>query len=257
MIKTTKKQLQFFAKLRQKKYRDEYQSYIASGLNTVETCLNENKQNGQLLIREDNILLLDDLNINDKQEIFILSAKDFIRISDEKTPQGIAMVLPLSKLDIETHPPKRDTIIYLDRINDPGNLGTIIRSALWFGFDTIFLSPESIDPFHPKVVRSGVGYTSIAHIYSNISCEILHSFASKNEYNIAITVLNGTPLKEFNSHQKTIIAFGSEAHGINSDLYKLANSKITIPKKGKGESLNLSAAASIFFYHLANNHLGI
>jgi TrmH family RNA methyltransferase len=254
MTKATNRQIQIFAKLRQKKYRDEYQLYIASGFNTVETCINENAPRGTLLIRDDNLYMLDDLDLREDQKILTLSPRDFIRISDEKTPQGIALVLPLNRLNIDKDTPKTDKIIYLDRINDPGNLGTIVRSALWFGFDTIFLSPQSIDPFHPKVVRAGVGYTAIANIYSNISWEQLKNFAQSGGYEIAATVLNGTPIDQYNPRRKTIITFGSEAHGIDRNLYRLAASKVTIPLKGRGESLNLSAAASILLYHIANKY---
>ncbi len=253
MKKVTNKQLQMVIKLRQKKYRDEFGLFAASGYNTVETCLETENTAYQLLIREDNIHLLDTLNITNNTEILILTEEQFKRISDEKTPQGIALILPQKKPHIKTDVPKAKTIVYLDRINDPGNMGTIIRSALWFGIDTIFLSPNSIDPFHPKVVRAGVGYTTLATIYENISYSQLSSFLSKNDYLLCVTLLKeGHSIKSFKPKGKTILAFGSEAHGISNEIYNRADFKLTIHKQGKGESLNLSAAASIFFYHWSN-----
>ena len=253
MRKATHKELQTIAKLKQKKYRDEYGFYLASGFNTVETCLNEGTaHNARLLIREDNLFMLDDLNIINNMEILILKAPDFKRISDEKTPQGIALQLPLLRPHINDQFPEADTLIYLDRINDPGNLGTIARSALWFGFDTLLLSPQSIDPYNPKVIRAGVGYTTLTTIYDNISYSSLQEIARKNDYSICAGVLNGEPLQEFSPPKKSIIIFGSEAHGISSELYKISDNKLTIPQKGKGESLNLSTSAAIFLYYWAN-----
>ncbi len=254
MRKATHKELQTIAKLKQKKYRDEYGLFLAGGYNTVETCLNEGSaKNASLLIREDNLFMLDELPIDETADILILKPQDFKRISDEKTPQGIALLMPFSRPNIDQNFPNVDTLIYLDRVNDPGNLGTIVRSALWFGFNTLLLSPQSIDPYNPKVVRAGVGYTTLGRIYDNVSYSCLQQLAAENHYDICVSVLNGRPLMTFNPSKRSIIIFGSEAHGVSGELYKIADNKLTVPRQGKGESLNLGAAAAIFLYHWVNN----
>ena len=253
MKKATNKQLQTITKLKQNKYRNKSGLYIASGFNTVKTCLTAKIPIYQLLVRQDNVNLLPNLKIPYNTDILLLTDEEFKHIADEKSPQGIALVLPQVINNIDDDIPKEKTIVYLDRINDPGNLGTIIRSALWFGINTIFLSPDSIDPYHPKVVRAGVGYTTLSKIYQQISYAQLDNFKSQNGYSLCTTLLKeGNPLNNHRPKEKTILAFGSEAHGISSALYNLSDFELTIPRSGKGESLNLSAAASIFFYHWSN-----
>jgi len=156
------------AKLKQKKYRDQSGLYMISGVNAVESAVNApHPRIQEILLNERRIALLDELNLKDKTKVNIpiyrLSERDFARISDERSPQGIAAVTKKRTLDIQSNPPQSSEIIYLDRISDPGNLGAIIRTALWFGIKTILLSPGSADPYQPKVARAStaVSYTHL------------------------------------------------------------------------------------------------
>ena len=242
------------AKLRQKKYRDQQQRYMVSGLNTLQEALQaEGCKAHSILIRKGKQDLLNVLNIKTETPVYQLSENDFSKISDEKSPQGIAAVLqrPLTRLDdFHTH---KGIVLYLEGINDPGNMGTIIRSALWFGSDSILLSPGSTDPYQSKVVRASAGLVTHTKIYENVSAIDLSKLKQEHGLKLAGTVvLNGQSLKEFKLPDSAplILAFGSEAHGLSEEIQELCDHKITISRNGKGESLNLGISAALCLFAL-------
>ncbi|HID39730.1 MAG TPA: RNA methyltransferase, partial [Calditrichaeota bacterium] len=196
------------------------------------------------------------LNTEPDQPIFSVPVKDFTRISEERQPQGIALVARIRAYDVQSKPPREDHLVYLDRISDPGNLGTIIRSAAWFGIQTLLLSPHSADPFQPKVVRSSVGGIGQVNIYQNVDVSQLKKLTGKLKYTaIASIIGNGQAAEKLRnlSDKKVMLLLGSEAHGLTSELIDLCQIKVSIPQPGFGESLNLSAAAAILFYLLCTN----
>ena len=141
-------------------------------------------------------------------------------------------------------------IIILDKVSDPGNLGTIIRTADWFGVQNIILSEDSVDLYSPKVVRSTMG--SIFHVKTIESTNIVQSIAGlkKKGYNIVALDIKGDSVANFESIPKTAYIFGSESHGIRNTLLDLADKKITISGAGKAESLNVAVSAGILMSQL-------
>ena len=142
--------------------------------------------------------------------------------------------------------------LYLDGISDPGNMGTIFRTAAWFGLKSIYLSPDSVDPFNSKVVRSAMG----AHFYfsqldSQSGEEILNIYISSGSEVIAAN-LEGELLKNYEAPQssKWILVLGNEAHGIRESTQKLITSSISIPGVSGMESLNVSVAGGIILQYL-------
>ena len=136
--------------------------------------------------------------------------------------------------------------LYLHRINDPGNLGTILRTAAWFGLDQILLSKGSVDPYNPKVIRAAMGGLFYIDIIRNVNFqELKASGRSKNQKIVAadmtgknITRLSGIP-------ENFILCMGSESHGLPDEIMSEADQIISIPKLGHGESLNLAISAGI------------
>ena len=144
-----------------------------------------------------------------------------------------------------------NSILFLDRISDPGNLGTIIRSAEWFGFKTILLSSNSADPFQPKVVRSSAGTLLNITIFENVEASQLENLKNELGFKIYATdISDGQDIAQFKFAQKSIIMMGSEAHGLNPELAKICDEKIYIKRSGSGESLNLANAATIIMYQV-------
>ncbi len=177
--------------------------------------------------------------------------RELKKISFLKTPQEVVAVFKIP--DWKDFDLKNLTglLLMLDSIQDPGNMGTIIRTADWFGIDTIVCSPASANPFNPKVVQASMGSLSRVKVYSADLKEILQN---RPDYlNTFGAVLDGQPLNEVAKPQTGIIIIGNEAHGISKELLPLIDFKITIPRYSghsgpAAESLNASIAAAIICY---------
>jgi len=175
-------------------------------------------------------------------------------MGEEQAPQGIALLVKKPDYNLKESPPSENLLLYLERINDPGNLGTIMRTALWFGINTILLSPDSVDPFHPKVQRAAAGCAPHLRIYEQISADEALNFSGLRGYDLAGTAARGgrslTALNTIKG-RKTIFAFGSEGHGLSPELQRHCSDLYTISRPGSGESLNLAVSVGLFLYQLS------
>ncbi|MCB0515576.1 MAG: RNA methyltransferase [Bacteroidetes bacterium] len=136
--------------------------------------------------------------------------------------------------------------LYLDNIRDPGNLGTIIRTAVWFGHKVLFLSPECADIYNPKVVQASMGNLGFVKIIRTEIADILQNIPNVN---IFVADMHGISLVDCVFPSPSLLVMGNEANG--TAVMKDATNfpKVTIPAYGKAESLNVSIAAAIFSYH--------
>lgn len=171
----------------------------------------------------------------------VISEKELASISSFKTPQEIIALVKQKKAILSTN--YQQPIIALDNIQDPGNLGTIIRTMDWFGFENLVCSPTCVELYNPKAVQASMG--SVFRI--NTSYQELPSFlAEHQQFNIYGAVLDGKNCFENKlQKEKAILLMGNESNGISKDLYPFISHKITIPKFGAAESLNVAIATSI------------
>lgn len=249
----SKNHQRWIRKLHQKKCRSEERVFIAEGIHS----LKEAAATGSYPIKE----IVIDRGISeilrnilpDDIPIYECSEREMKSISTEETPQGVLAVCHQREVtfeDLSAHFP--DLLLYLDRIADPGNLGTIIRTAVWFNVDKIILSPLCVDPFNTKVIRASAGSIFRMGILQSIEPELLSRFAKKNNYRtIAAVPEGGTPVHQWKRSKKDIILLGQEAGGLSRDIIKYADESISIPGKGRVESLNLAVAAAIILYELS------
>lgn len=172
------------------------------------------------------------------------------QISDSKSPQGVLCVARIPRIVSTPSPAETKILLVLDRISDPGNMGTIFRSALWFGVTDILLGPDCVDPFSPKVVRSSMG--AIGALSLHASENLVHSAESwKNEGGtLAALHMEGTPLQDFQAANSLFLVVGSEAHGVEPTLLSLTTT-LAIGKPGAGESLNAAMATGIALFQLS------
>jgi TrmH family RNA methyltransferase len=250
VIKTlSKNRLKFYQKLKQKKYRDQEDLYLISGLRAVQLALeNDADKCVEIIIDESKTDHLLELDTGHFKEISSVSTKDFKALSDEKSPQGICLISKKPSTIFNSEALHKGRIIFLDRINDPGNLGTIIRSTAWFGIKDILLSSNSTDPFQPKVVRSSAGAINSIHIYENIDVDRIIEIKTKGYKLYATALKDGQDLSLIHFEDKALFMFGSEANGLAKEYENLCDEKIVIKKTGSGESLNLANAVSIVMY---------
>ena len=141
-----------------------------------------------------------------------------------------------------------DKWLFLDHISDPGNLGTLLRTAAWFQIYNIALSPDSLDPYNPETIRAGVG----AHFHLSIHSDVNINVFIENHYSIIGADHRGELLTQsFIIPERWVLVLGGEAHGLSEPVNIKLNRTIAIPKSGSGESLNISAAGAILMHQLS------
>jgi TrmH family RNA methyltransferase len=243
-----KAQVKYIQSLSHKKFRDEENVFIAEGPKIAAEILQEKPYSVKhIYALEDWLSTNKNLvkNINDSV-ITSINEKELERISQLSTPNQVLLLVEKFKADNNIDLSK-ELVIMLDAIQDPGNLGTIIRIADWFGIKHIICSVDCADAYNTKVVQSTMG--SIMRV--NVIYQELSDYL-KRQKNIRIyaAVLEGTPVQKLSGDHTGILLIGNESKGINKELLQLANKKITIPRKGNAESLNAAVATGIILSHL-------
>lgn len=175
-----------------------------------------------------------------------VSASVMKSISETETPQGILAVIEQSQLPIPASP---NFILIPDQIRDPGNLGTLLRSAAASEVQAVLLPPETTDAFAPKVLRSGMGAHFRLPIHS-MSWEEITKVVRSEGLNVLAADMDGPSCWETDLRQPVALIIGSEAEGTSESARKLANGKISIPMSGETESLNAGAAGSVLMFEV-------
>ncbi len=247
----SKKLLKQIRQLRQKKFRRAYGQFVISGFRAVSLALeNRNFEFLYLLVEKHQTALLNRFPTFGNLPVYTLTRSEFAYISDEQTPQGVALVARLPQISLQQNVLSA-RMIFLQNISDPGNFGTILRTAAWFGWQTVLLGSHALDPYQPKAVRASAGAITQVKILQNVSAETLEQMQVKEGYSlVGTTVRKGQALPEFKPEAKGkyILIFGSEAHGLSSRMIEMCDIKLSIPKFGHGESLNLAIAVSLVLY---------
>lgn len=199
----------------------------------------------------------DVLNIYNKAHFYVVSDDIFKKISETDTPQGIIAICKINKNSLENLKIDENSIfLILDRIMDPGNLGTIIRSADALGISAIFLSNGCVDLYNSKVLRSTMGSVFNIPIFTNCDIPKIITNLKKQNFKIVCTHLKGAKnVFEVSFLKKIAIIIGNEANGVLDEYINLADEIVKIPMVGNAESINASNATSIIFYEALRQRL--
>ncbi|MCB1665503.1 MAG: RNA methyltransferase [Pseudomonadales bacterium] len=231
-------------KLQQKKYRLLSGHFIAEGEHLVQELRRAAVHNPALF--ESRLFLTSRFeSFCEGFEARVLSEAQMSRISDTKTPQGVLAVVPIAAV-LEVQPtPATTHACYFYEIQDPGNLGSILRTLAWFGSARCLLSPDSVDPFNPKVVRASMG--AIFHV--PLELDVTLASLSGRFPRIACLDMNGVPVTDAGFPQQDVYVFGNEARGVPREaLETLGARAFSIPGTDAIESLNLASTVSICAY---------
>lgn len=241
----TKSKVKYIQSLGQKKFRKQERVFVAEGPKVVKELLEEATENVKAVYATKEWLFENQALLENK-EVFEVSAIELEKISHLSSPnQVVAVVQQFSNIPVDV---KNSITLVLDDVQDPGNMGTIIRIADWFGVNQIICSMGSADVYNPKVIQSTMG--SIARV--NIVYADIYSWVSKqNEVPVYAAVLGGKDIALMKKIDEGIIIIGNESKGISSDIVALANERISITKKGKAESLNAAVACGIILAHFS------
>jgi len=250
----SKNELKFFSSLLIKKFRQQEEKFIVEGLKTVEEGLNSSYKCDAVFVTPAFMDSFPDvITILNKKANRVLELKsiDFQKISATKSPQGIAAVFNKNYPKKNLNDLKDKLVVLIDNISDPGNLGTIIRTCDWFGLYNILITDQSVEYLNPKVIRATMGSLFHLNIYDDVYENDLANLKS-NGYQVVCTDVKGKNIFVYKANKKTIIAFSNESIGPSEMIKSLADDFITIPGKGRAESLNVSSAASVVIARLAN-----
>lgn len=246
------KELKIYSSLKNKKYRDELNLFLIESEKLVLEALKEKWDILTLIVNETMEKELgESLNYFNSFDLKIVFAKkqDFNKLSELQSSPGIIAVVNKKNKSFEKNKP----IIALENIQDPGNLGTIIRSADWFGFRNLLASDNCADIYNIKTLRASMGSVFRVNYKENKNFYDYIKELKASEYSIIVSDSKGIELDKANINlrsDKFVLALCNEASGASKNMLNLADYIISIPGDNKAESLNVAMAGSIFFYHL-------
>ena len=232
---TSNEKIKNIKKLQNKKYRDQENLFIVEGEHLVKEAFSLSRL--ELLIVEENY----DIDIDIPK--MIVSGKVMKYLSELETPTHYLGVV---KKNNNNFIGKR--IIALDGVQDPGNLGTIIRSSVAFNFDTILLSKDCVDTYNSKVLRATQGMILKVNIIRCDLCEVLSKLDNYKIY--STSVVNGKNIKDVKEKNNVVVVMGNEGTGVTKEVQELCNDFIYIPMNKNCESLNVAVASSIIMHEL-------
>ncbi len=247
--------IKFLRSLEIKKFRHQYGLLLIEGFRMVRECLDAGYPIKRFFASDPFQMSESGRELGSRLEEFQIKTETVTnialnQITKTRNAQGCAALIPIP----ETGNPLefQSPVLILDQINDPGNLGTLLRTAEWFGVRHVVLSPGSVDPFNPKTVRAGMG----AHFYLELSQTalepVLDSYIERR-FELIGGVLDGDPLTAVSdSGSRWALVLGSEARGISAPVAGRLTKRLTIPKRGHLESLNLTIAGSIMLAALTS-----
>lgn len=240
----TNNEIKLIASLKIKKYRDLHEMYLIEGEHLLSEYIKSGKKGLKYVIRRkdfENEFIINNLpDIN----IYEVNSAQFDKLSDTKSPQGILAVVKSSG---EKNLSVGKIIVALDSINDPGNLGTILRTCYWYGIESIIIGKNSADVYNTKTIRASQGALFYVNFKTESDLNLELERLKNNGYNIYLTSLTGNVISDRTiSKGKAVIVFGNEANGISKKLIGNKEYKEIKIKSYTGcESLNVSVTAGI------------
>ena len=246
----SKSQISLLQSLQHKKFRREHGAFLVEGYKSVSEFANSAYHINT--IYHTNAIAPKLLNLSQKINFEEISVNNIEKISALTTPPDIIAVVKIPQWPaIQYSTLQKKFSLVLDGIQDPGNMGTIIRTADWFGIENIICSEDCVDVYNPKVVQATMGSLSRVNVhYTDIASVI---------YEVKLPVfgalLNGENIYTTNFGTEGLIVMGNEGNGLRPDIIKLVTKAITIPRAGKAESLNVAIATAIFCSEINRNIL--
>lgn len=243
--------IKFLKKLKDKKYRDQENSYIIEGAKLIKEAIQENIKIKMVILCDgcsaENAIDSDLKYEIAKYECICVSEKIFLGLTNVVNPQGILAVVEKNNNTNEIDY-NDDLFLILDDLQDPGNMGTILRTADSINLKQIIVSKGSADVYNPKVVRSTMGAIFRIKVIESDDLSKTIKEMKKHKIKVAATSLQTDKSIYDINYEKTAIVIGNEANGVSDKVLETVDEKIKIPMAGKTESLNASVATAIVLY---------
>lgn len=234
----SKADIKFIKSLQVKKYRKHEQCFLAEGAKSVRELLDSDFEVTMVLGTAD---FFDKSNIRNNIRVELVKEKELEALGEFQSNDA-AIAIARMKPNVEISIPADEFALVLDNIRDPGNLGTIIRTADWYGIKNIIASEETADFYNPKVISSTMGsFTRINIWYTDLE----QFLGEKSDRQVYGAFLDGENIHKMTFSKGGYIVIGNESKGIGSKLEQFITRKVTIPRFGKAESLNAAIATAV------------
>jgi TrmH family RNA methyltransferase len=245
--------VKYYSSLKQKKYREREEKFLIEGFHLVEECLSSPYEieciisSGSIEKKKNNRIF----ETAGKKKIahYTLKEKSFNKLTETEATQGIIAVVKRRKSASVTSLRNENPIVALDRITDPGNLGTIIRTSYWFGINALLVSENSADIHNSKVIRSAQGALFHVNIINNINLSGALAELENSGYSVYLMdVKSEKTLDKIDKRKKSVFVFGNEADGISVELLKQGFESVKINGYSNCESLNVAVSCGIVLH---------
>ena len=241
----SKAQNKYIRSLTQHKFRREFKAFIAEGDKIAREWLQSDKTIQHIVALNDWAVQNESLiALHPEAELHIVKESELSALSTLQTPNQALLAIHMS--EIPSQLPVDEWCIVLDDIQDPGNMGTIIRIADWFGIAHVVCSMESVDVYNPKVIQAAMG----GHLRVSIHKTDVKEFVAGTNMPVLAATLDGKSIYKMDRLRAAVLVIGNESKGVSEDIISLATDKITIPRKGGAESLNAAISTGIICSHL-------
>jgi TrmH family RNA methyltransferase len=241
----SKAKIKFIKSLQIKKYRKQEQSFVVQGAKSVQELLNSDFETLMVVGTSD---YEERLDLKRDVEYVVASEKDLAALGEFQTNDAV-LAVARTKPNTPASRPEAFTLL-LDDIRDPGNLGTILRTADWYGINSIIASPETADLYNPKVISATMGSFTRIHVYY----ENLETILSNKTGRVFGAYLKGNDVHKERFEGGGMVIIGNESRGIAPQFEKYITDKITIPRFGGAESLNAAIATAIICDNIRRNN---
>ncbi len=237
----TKAQIRLFQSLSRQKYRKEYNAYLVEGDKNAKEWLQSDKKIRSIALSEA-WLRANEALVENHPEAELILCQDFEleKITSMQHAQEVVLIAEQPAPPVYT-PSTLNWCLYLEKIQDPGNMGTIIRTTDWFGINQVICSPDCVEVYNPKVVQASMG----SLLRTDIIVMPPEDFIAQNTLPLYVTSLSGKNIKQLGAAPCGIIAMGNESRGVSSLMAQAATLQILIPGIGAAESLNVAVATGI------------
>jgi len=250
--KASRNDLAFISSLHRSANRKEQGLFMAEGEKSVAELLSSG-------IEIHSIACLSDYHDQNRSamdpfEVMVVSESELDRISTLTTPNRVLAIGKTPQYPAYDFQKEGQTVLLLDNINDPGNMGTLIRTAEWFGVGAVFSSPGSVEFWNPKVVQASMGSIFRMKLYQQHLLDVISKAKSSQVMHVVGGVLGGDDIESFHRQSESVLlVVGSESHGISTEILSSLSHKLSIQRVAGSstESLNASVAAGIMLFHLS------
>jgi len=240
----TKATAKFIKSLQLKKYRKQEQLFVVEGTKSVQEVLKSQFKVKIVVATQD---FISKHKINDSIELITVSRKELSGLGSFKTNDGAIAVVQQQENSLPQI--GNELVLVMDDINDPGNFGTIIRIADWYGIKQIIASSDTVEIYNPKVIAASKGsFVRVSVYYTDLT-----DFFESQKLPVYGACMDGKNIHQLDEYLNGFIVMGNEANGISEGVMKHINQKITIPKFGEAESLNVAMATAIICDNFSRN----